>query len=122
MDIKLVIVSVIIGLAVGSGGTYVAMRNPVTAAVSVAKTEPPSLQLPSLAEATAAVNEANRHNPLNYGTPKPVTIELGQCGASASGAGVACLTTIHKPEASAPLYKQVGFAKNAQGQWIATLY
>jgi hypothetical protein len=122
MDFKLVVVSVVIGLAIGSSGTYVAMRNPVTVAVSDSNAETPSLQLPSLAEATAAVNEANRHNPLNYGTPKPVSIELGQCGANALGPGVACMTTIHKPEASVPLNRQVGFARNAQGQWTAILY
>lgn len=123
MDYKLALVSLALGGAIGSTGTYVA----IAPAASVSGAEQraisaPIMALPTAEEAAKAIDMFNKHDPLRYGDPKPVTVSLGQCGPNPAGAGVSCMTTIHDPDKTRAFDKEVGYAQSSTGEWIVNRY
>ncbi len=123
MDLKIVAVSLCIGAAFGSAGTYVVFSPRTTGssgkAAELSKT---TLRVPTAEEAARAIDAFNRHDPLRYGDPKPVTVSLGQCGPNPAGAGISCMTTIHDPDKTRPIDKEVGYAQSADGRWAVNRY
>lgn len=125
-----------VGLAVGAGGTWLAIPHPAVEATTITKadltaaiTADPSLcplpvvEKPSEGEALAAFQNAQSSSPLVWDRndmPK-ISLALGQCDKNNNGPGVSCMTSIKMSPQAQPLDRVVGFAKGASGEWIATI-
>ncbi|MER9304223.1 hypothetical protein [Mesorhizobium sp. M0496] len=126
-----------VGLAAGGGGIWLAIPHPTVEARTIAKAEltaaiaaDPSLcplpvvEKPSEGEALAAYQNARSNSPLVWDRndlPK-ISLALGQCDKNNNGPGVSCMTTVKMSPKAQPLNRVVGFAKAANGGWIATIF
>ncbi|MER8802200.1 hypothetical protein [Mesorhizobium sp. M0998] len=126
-----------VGLAAGAGGTWLAIPHPTVEARTIAKAEltaaiaaDPSLcplpvvEKPSEGEALAAYQNARSTSPLVWDRndlPK-ISLSLGQCDKNNNGPGVSCMTTVKMSPKAQPLNRVVGFAKSANGGWVATIF
>ncbi|RWB51852.1 hypothetical protein EN836_23760 [Mesorhizobium sp. M1C.F.Ca.ET.193.01.1.1] len=124
-------------LVVGAGGTWLVISHPTVEARTVPKAEltaaiaaDPSLcplpvvEKPSEGEALAAYQNAQSSSPLVWDrndTPK-ISLALGQCDKNNNGPGVACMTTVKISPEAQPLNRVVGFARAANGEWVATIF
>ncbi|RWN28906.1 MAG: hypothetical protein EOR96_32130 [Mesorhizobium sp.] len=98
---------VIIRLAVANGGIAQA----------------PIIEAPTEDEALAAFRKAQEASPLVWdrNNMPEISLALGQCDKNSSGPGVSCMTSIKMSPQAQPLDRLVGFAKDASGEWIATI-
>lgn len=126
-----------VGLAAGAGGTWLTIPRPTVEARTIAKAEltaaiaaDPSLcplpvvEKPSEGEALAAYQNARSNSPLVWDRndlPK-ISLALGQCDKNNNGPGVSCMTTVKMSPKAQPLNRVVGFAKAANGGWVATIF
>ncbi|TGR00933.1 hypothetical protein EN833_30395 [Mesorhizobium sp. M4B.F.Ca.ET.190.01.1.1] len=126
-----------VGLAIGAGGTWLAVPHPTVEARTITKAEltaavtaDPSLcplpvvEKPSEGEALAASQNAQSSSPLVWDrNDKPkISLGLGQCDKNNHGPGVSCMTTVKISPKAQPLNRVVGFAKAANGEWVATIF
>jgi len=133
----LLVIATGVGIAAGSGATYVLMPQPEPQVRAPTQDEilaivqqnpslvppPPRPSAPTEAEALAAYRTAYAKNPMvDRGAENQVTIELGECDKSSTGPGVSCLTSIKYTPAAKPLQRVIGYAKSASGDWVATGY
>ncbi|MER9832589.1 hypothetical protein NKJ51_30370 [Mesorhizobium sp. M0134] len=125
------------GLAVGAGGTWLAIPHPTVEARTITKAELttaitadpslcplPGVEKPSESEALAAYQNAQSSSPLVWDRndmPK-ISLALGQCDKNNNGPGVSCVTTVKLSPEAQPLNRVVGFAKAANGEWVATIF
>lgn len=126
-----------VALVVGAGGTWLVISHPTVEARTVPKAEltaaiaaDPSLcplpvvEKPSEDEALAAYQNAQSSSPLVWDRndmPK-ISLALGQCDKNDNGPGVSCMTTVKMSAEAQPLNRVVGFAKAANGEWVATIF
>ncbi|MER8374514.1 hypothetical protein [Mesorhizobium sp. M1406] len=126
-----------VGRAAGAGGTWLAIPHQTVEARTIAKAEltaaiaaDPSLcplpvvEKPSEGEALAAYQNARSNSPLVWDRndlPK-ISLALGQCDKNNNGPGVSCMTTVKMSPKAQPLNRVVGFAKAADGGWVATIF
>ncbi|TIX72901.1 MAG: hypothetical protein E5V30_04055 [Mesorhizobium sp.] len=126
-----------VGLAVGAGGTWLAIPHPTVEARAITKAEftaaitaDPSLcplpvvEKPSAGEALAAYQNAQSSSPLVWdrNDMPQISLALGQCDKNDNGPGVSCMTTVKMSPEAQPLNRVVGFAKAANGEWVATIF
>ena len=106
-------------LSIGVAGGFA-----VALVIRPASTDAPAADLatPSPVEANAAWNYFRLHNAMGYDEEnKPDNVlDLGDCVASSLAPGVLCMTTIKKSPDAEPYSRNVGFARSADGIWIAT--
>jgi hypothetical protein len=128
-----VVIGVCAGILVGAGGTWLITPKPaeLTRADLLAAIEAdPELQLaatveiPTDEEARAAFQKAHANSGLVWDRDEvsDIQVSLGQCDSNPAGPGVACVTTVKFTAEAAPQDRTVGFARNAAGEWTATLY
>ncbi|MES0000943.1 hypothetical protein NKJ90_19410 [Mesorhizobium sp. M0051] len=136
-NVALLAITAGVGLAVGAGGTWLAIPHPTVEARAITKAEltaaitaDPSLcplpvvEKPSEGEALAAYQNARSSSPLVWDRndlPK-ISLALGQCDKNNNGPGVSCMTTVKMSPKAQPLNRVVGFAKAANGGWVATIF
>lgn len=126
-----------VALVVGASGTWLAIPHPTVEARTITKAEltaaitaDPSLcplpvvEKPSEDEALAAYQNAQSSSPSVWDRndmPK-ISLALGQCDKNNDGPGVSCMTTVKMSPEAQPLNRVVGFAKAANGEWVATIF
>ncbi|MER8887477.1 hypothetical protein [Mesorhizobium sp. M0816] len=126
-----------VGRAAGAGGTWLVIPHRTVEARTITKAEltaaitaDPSLcplpvvEKPSEGEALAAYQNAQSSSPLVWDRndmPK-ISFALGQCDKNNNGPGVSCVTTVKMSAEAQPLNRVVGFAKAANGEWVATIF
>ncbi|WP_287172531.1 hypothetical protein [Mesorhizobium sp.] len=133
----LLAIAATVGLLAGAGGTWRAM--PGVEAQALSKVEltaanlpillcalfrrPRSSKAPTEDEALAAFRKAQENSPLVWdrNNMPEISLTLGQCDKNSSGPGVSCMTSIKMSPQAQPLDRVVGFAKDASGEWIATI-
>lgn len=136
----LLVIATGVGIAAGSGATYVLMPQPdpqVRAPtheeiVAAVEADPsllprefvaPALETPSEEEALAAYRRAYSSNPMRArGSEDRISIRLGECDQNPAGPGVSCLTSIKFTPSAQPLDRVIGYSKSALGDWVATGY
>lgn len=127
------------GLAVGGTGGYIISSGSTNSTevptvtkeqvVAAIETDPSvceavGLDIPTDEEAQAAFNQANRSSPLAYNRENDpeISVKLGQCDKNSMGPGVACMATVKYTPQAEPQTRTIGFAKSAEGEWVATPY
>lgn len=136
----LLVIATGVGIAAGSGATYILMPQPnpqvraltqeeIVAAIaanpSLLPPAPvaPALETPSNEEALAAYSRAYSSNPMRArGSEDRISIRLGECDQNPAGPGVSCLTSIKHTPSAQPLDRVIGYSKSASGDWVATGY
>jgi hypothetical protein len=135
----LLAIAVSVGLVAGAGGTWLAVpkssvetreitKAELTAAISADPSlcpvpQAPIVKAPTEDEALAAFRKAQEASPLVWdrNNMPEISLTLGQCDKNSSGPGVSCMTSIKMSPQAQPLDRVVGFAKDASGEWIATI-
>jgi hypothetical protein len=132
----LLLIAASVGLAAGTGGTYLATSGPDVEAQAVSKAElvaaisadpslcpVPMVEMPSEDQALAAFRKAYAASPLVWdrNSMQEISLKLGQCDKSNAGPGVACIASVKMSPQAQPLDCVVGFSKSATGEWIATI-
>jgi hypothetical protein len=135
----LLAIAVSVGLVAGAGGTWLAVpkssvetreitKAELTAAISADPSlcpvpQAPIVKAPTEDEALAAFRKAQEASPLVWdrNNMPEISLTLGQCDKNSRGPGVSCMTSIKMSPQAQPLDRVVGFAKDASGEWIATI-